>query len=142
MKRMNRMSTSVLALSLAVVLPSAEPIVNGAKTTTAAAASAAADAYKTSDGTVVVTGLQPTQRYQIRTLNAQNKSGTRQDKSANRCGEVVVEKAANYITLAVGTETIDPASLPIKEHVKCKLLPPSGTMAPSGVVPATSPAPR
>ncbi len=103
---------------------------------------ASAEAYKTSDGTVVVTGLEPTQRYQIRTLNAQNKSGTRQDKSANRCGEVVVEKAANYITLVVGTETIDPASLPVKEHVRCKPLPPSGTMSPSGVVPATPPKPR
>ncbi len=100
------------------------------------------DAYKTNDGTVIVTGLQPTQRYQIRMLDARNKPGTRQDKSANRCGEVVVEKAADYITLVVGTETIDPAALVKREHVKCGPLPPSGQMTPAGVVLATPPAPR
>ncbi|MBM4255311.1 MAG: hypothetical protein FJ147_05375 [Deltaproteobacteria bacterium] len=126
MKRVNRLYKTALALSLAM-LPSA---------------AMAADAYKTSDGTVVVTGLQPTERYQIRILTAQNKSSSRQDKSANRCGEVVVEKAADYITLVVGTETIDPASLPLKEHVKCKPLRSAQKWVPSGVVLATPPNPR
>lgn len=102
-------------------------------------ASSFAEAYKTADGMVVVTGLKPTQRYQVRTLNAQNKSSTRQDKSANSCGEVVVEKAANYKMLVVGTETIDPAALAVKDHTKCK--PPAATakMQPKGVVTAKPP---
>ena len=126
MKHLNRMYKTALALSLAM-LPSV----------------ALADAYKTSNGTVVVTGLQPTQRYQIRILTTQNKSTSLQDKSANRCGEVVVDKAANYITtLVVGTETLDLASLPLKEHVKCPRLPSASKWTPSGVVLATPPAPR
>jgi hypothetical protein len=80
----------------------------------------ATEAYKTSKGEVVVTGLTPTKRYQIRYINAQGKSGSRQDKSVNSCGEIVVEKAANYKTLIVGPENIDPSSLETKTHVKCK----------------------
>lgn len=110
--------------------------------TLAYATDGSAEAYKTSDGTVVVTGLTPAQRYQIRTLNAQDKSGTRQDKSANRCGEVVVEKAANYKTLVVGTETIEPASLAVKTHTKCKPNAPSAKMNPKGVVTAETPKPK
>ncbi|CAN1208816.1 hypothetical protein TUMEXPCC7403_01245 [Tumidithrix helvetica PCC 7403] len=100
---------------------------------------AAAEAYKTSQGHVIVTGLTPTQRYQIRTVNAQNKPGTRQDKSANSCGEVVVEKAANYKTLVVGSISIDPATLPTQTYVKCKPRTVTPTMRPRGVVPATTP---
>lgn len=101
-----------------------------------------ADAYKTNDGTVVVLGLAPTQRYQIRMLTAQNKSSSRQDKTANRCGEVVVEKAADYITLVVGAHSIDPAALSVKEHIKCRPLPSTNRMTPTGVVHATPPSPQ
>ncbi|GBO55819.1 hypothetical protein APA_3969 [Pseudanabaena sp. lw0831] len=107
----------------------------------ASSAIAAPEAFKTSKGHVIVTGLKPTQRYQIRTLSAQDKPGTRQDKSANSCGEVVVEKAANYKTLVVGTLTIDPATLPTKTYDKCKPKSGSSTMQPTGVVRANTPEP-
>lgn len=110
--------------------------------TLATAASASAEAYKTAEGTVVVTGLKPTQRYQIRILNAQNKSGTRQDKTANHCGEVVVEKAANYKTLVVGSESFEPESLAVKTHVKCKPPAAEAKMKPKGVVTAKTPEPK
>lgn len=103
------------------------------------AANAATEAYKTSEGTVVVTGLTPSQRYQVRFLDVQNKSGTRQDKSANSCGEVVVEKAANYKTLVVGADSFDPQALAVKIHERCKPKPASATMQPKGVVPAKTP---
>lgn len=108
--------------------------------TLAHSAIAAEEIYKTTAGHVVVTGLTPTQRYQIRTLSVQNKSSSRQDKSVNSCGEIVIEKAANYKTLVVGIINIDPATLPTKTFVRCKPAARRGaTMSPSGVVRATSP---
>jgi hypothetical protein len=100
----------------------------------------AAEAYKTSKGEVVVTGLTPTKRYQIRYINAQGKSGSRQDKSVNSCGEIVIEKAANYATLIVGPENIDPSSLETKPHERCKPKPGNfKKMQPQGVEPANIP---
>jgi hypothetical protein len=99
------------------------------------------ETYKTADGTVVVTGLQPTQRYQIRMVDAQGKPGTRQDKSANSCGEVVVEKAATYQAMNVGTHSVDPASLPVKERVKCQRPAAHPGMQPKGVEIAKAPTP-
>ncbi|MBD2363441.1 hypothetical protein H6G36_19980 [Anabaena minutissima FACHB-250] len=87
---------------------------------THSAIATAAEAYKTSKGEVVVTGLTPSKRYQIRYINAQGKIGSRQDKSVNRCGEIVVDKAANYTKLIVGSENIEPSSLETKTHVKCQ----------------------
>lgn len=113
-----------------------------ATATLATATLATAEAYKTTDGTVVVTGLPPTQRYQIRMLDAQSKPGSRQDKGANSCGEVVIEKAAQYKTLVVGTTTIDPAALPVQTYVRCK--PQTAVRQPTqkGVVLATTPGVR
>ncbi len=100
----------------------------------------AAEAYKTSKDEVVVTGLTPTKRYQIRYINAQGKSGSRQDKSVNSCGEIVVEKAANYKILIVGPENIDPSSLETKSHERCKPKPGKfKKMQPQGVEPANIP---
>lgn len=123
-----KFSISAIALSAALILTNST--------------TAFAQAYKTSKGAVVVTGLTPTQRYQIRTLSVENKPGSRQDKSANRCGEVVVEKADKYQTLVVGTETIDPATLPIQTYVRCAPKAPPAAMKPSGVVLATPPEPK
>lgn len=123
-----KLSFAVLGIATAVMLTTA--------------VSASAEAYKTADGTVVVTGLKPTQRYQIRTLSAQNKSGTRQDKTANHCGEVIVEKAATYKTLVVGSESFEPGSLAVKTHVKCKPPAAEAKMKPKGVVTATPPEPK
>jgi hypothetical protein len=114
-------------------------IVSTAFLSIAASAIAAPEAFKTERGHVIVTGLTPTQRYQIRTLSAQDKPGTRQDKAANRCGEVVVEKAANYKRLVVGQVTIEPETLPTKTYERCQPKSSGATMQPTGVERATSP---
>lgn len=103
---------------------------------------ASAEAFQTNDGKVIVTGLKPTQRYQIRTLSMEDRPGTRQDKAANRCGEVVIEAATRYKKLTVGTETVEPASLPVQEYTRCRpQSPTSSRMQPTGVVRATTPQP-
>jgi hypothetical protein len=107
---------------------------------TTSAIANAAEAYKTSKGEVVVTGLTPTKRYQIRFINAQDKPESRQDKSVNNCGQIVVERAANYKTLIVGSENIDTASLETKPHERCKPKPSTlKKMKPQGVEPARIP---
>ena len=84
------------------------------------AAIATAEAYKTSKDQVVVTGLTAKQKYPIKGTNAKNKPVTRKDVAANTCGEALVDGAAKYKSLVVGTETIDPATLSIREHARCK----------------------
>ena len=84
------------------------------------AAIATAEAYKTSKGQVVVTGLTAKQKYPIKGTNAKNKPVTRKDIAANTCGEALVDGAAKYKSLVVGTETIDPGTLSIREHARCK----------------------
>ena len=84
------------------------------------AAIATAEVYKTSKGQVVVTGLTAKQKYPIKGTNAKNKPVTRKDIAANTCGEALVDGAAKYKSLVVGTETIDPATLSTREHAKCK----------------------
>ncbi len=80
---------------------------------------AAAEAYKTSKGQVIVTGLTSQQKYPVQTVNTKNKSKKLKDKTANTCGEVTVDNATNYKSLVVGTEAIDPATLSIKTHARC-----------------------
>jgi hypothetical protein len=80
---------------------------------------ASAEAYKTSNGQVVVTGLTAKQKYPIKGVNAKDKPANRQDVIANTCGEALVDGAAKYKSLVVGTETIDPATLTTKVHVRC-----------------------
>jgi hypothetical protein len=124
--KMTRKIFSISTISLAVFL------------TLTHSAIAAAEAYKTSRGQVVVTGLEPAQRYQIRTLSTEGKPGTRQDKSANSCGEVVVESAARYQRLVVGTVSVEPATLPVRTHARCQRTRngqnPSSTVKPRGVI--------
>jgi hypothetical protein len=81
---------------------------------------ATAEVYKTSKDQVVVTGLTAKQKYPIKAVNSKNKSVTRKDIAANGCGEALVSGAAKYKSLVVGTETIDPATLPTKTHASCK----------------------
>jgi hypothetical protein len=84
------------------------------------AAIATAEVYKTSKDQVVVTGLTAKQKYPIKGTNAKNKPVKRQDVAANTCGEALVDGAGKYKTLIVGTETIDPTTLPVKVHANCK----------------------
>jgi hypothetical protein len=81
---------------------------------------ATAEVYKTSKDQVVVTGLTAKQKYPIKAVNSKNKSVTRKDIAANGCGEALVSGAAKYKSLVVGTETIDPTTLPTKTHANCK----------------------
>ncbi len=83
-------------------------------------ANATAEVYKTSKDQVVVTGLTAKQKYPIKGTNAKNKPVTRKDVAANTCGEALVDGAGKYKTLVIGTETIDPATLPVKVHANCK----------------------
>jgi hypothetical protein len=80
---------------------------------------ASAEAYKTSNGQVVVNGLTAKQKYPIQGVNASSKAVKRQDVTTNTCGEALVDGAAKYKSLVVGTETIDPATLTTKVHVRC-----------------------
>ena len=80
---------------------------------------ASAEVYKTSKDQVVVTGLTAKQKYPIKAVNAKNKPAKRQDVIANTCGEALVDGAGKYKSLVVGTETIDPATLSVKEHPRC-----------------------
>ena len=84
------------------------------------AAIATAEVYKTSKDQVVVTGLTAKQKYPIKGTNAKNKPVTRKDVAANGCGEALVDGAGKYKTLVIGTETIDPTTLPVKVHANCK----------------------
>ncbi|AFY94059.1 hypothetical protein [Chamaesiphon minutus] len=81
---------------------------------------ASAEVYKTSKNQVVVTGLTAKQKYPIQGTNAKNKPVKRQDVAANTCGEALVDGAGKYKTLVVGTQKIDPTTLPVREHAKCK----------------------
>ncbi len=80
---------------------------------------AAAEVYKTSTNQVVVTGLNSKQKYEIKTVNAKSKAGTRH-VTANTCGEAVISDATKYKSLSVDTQTIDPATLTTKAHARCK----------------------
>jgi hypothetical protein len=110
---------------------------------------ASAEAYKTSNGQVVVTGLTAKQKYPIQAVNAKSKPAKRQDVTANTCGEALVDGAAKYKSLVVGTETIDPATLTTKAHPRCsakktastpkKKSAATTTVAPSTAAPAAIP---
>ena len=123
------------------------------------AAIATAEAYKTSKDQVVVTGLTAKQKYPIKGTNAKNKPVTRKDIAANTCGEALVDGAAKYKSLVVGTETIDPGTLSIREHARCKskktatapkkksatvttTMPASTPSVAPSVVPSVAPAPK
>jgi hypothetical protein len=82
---------------------------------------ASAETYKTSKDQVVVTGLTAKQKYPISGINSKNKPVKRQDVVANGCGEALVDGAAKYKSVTIGTETaVDPATLPTKVHATCK----------------------
>lgn len=80
---------------------------------------ASAEVYKTSKDQVVITGLTARQKYPIKAVNAKNKPVSRKDAEANTCGEALINGAAKYKSLVVGTEKIDPATLTTKAHPRC-----------------------
>jgi hypothetical protein len=96
---------------------------------------AAAEVYKTSTNQVVVTGLTPKQKYEVKTVSAKDKAGTRK-VTTNTCGEAVVSSATKYKSLVVGTETIDPTTLSTKAHPRCAA---KKTKTPVATTPTTTP---
>jgi hypothetical protein len=98
---------------------------------------AAAEVYKTSTNQVVVTGLTAKQKYEVKTVSAKDKAGKRQ-VTANTCGEALVSNATKYKSLVVGTETIDPTTLPTKVHARCTAKKTPKVAAPT---PTTTPTP-
>jgi hypothetical protein len=104
---------------------------------------ASAEAYKTSAGQVVITGLNAKQSYPLQGTTAKNKPVKRQNASANGCGEILIRNGAKYKEIVVGTEKIDPATLTTKVHANCK--PKKTAVAPkkkgAAMAPATTAAP-
>jgi hypothetical protein len=87
--------------------------------TLAYGAIASAEAYKTSTNQVVVTGLKAKQKYDVQATNAKGKVSKKTSATTNTCGEILINGAATYKSLVVGTETIDPATLSTKVHPRC-----------------------
>jgi hypothetical protein len=79
-----------------------------------------AEVYKTTKNQVVVTGLTAKQQYDIQTINAKGKLRKRKPVTANTCGEVLIDNGAKMKSVIVGTEKIDPATLPTKNRTRCK----------------------
>lgn len=99
-----------------------------------------AEVYKTSKNQVVVTGLTPKQKYEIKTVSAKDKAGKRK-VTTNTCGEALVSNATKYKSLVVGTETIDPTTLPTKTHPRCSAKKtPKVTATPPATTPSMAPA--
>ncbi len=87
--------------------------------TLAYGAIASAEAYKTSTNQVVVTGLNAKQKYDVQATNAKGKVSKKTSAMTNTCGQILINGAAKYKSLVVGTETIDPATLSTKVHTRC-----------------------
>ncbi len=79
-----------------------------------------AEIYKTAKNQVVVTGLTAKQQYDIQTINAKGKLRKRKPVTANTCGEILIDNGAKMKSVIVGSEKIDPATLPIKTRERCK----------------------
>lgn len=113
--------------------------------TIAHSAIAAAEAYKSGPDQVVVTGLNSKQKYEVQAVSLKGKKA-KKSVMANTCGEILINGTAKVKSLAVGTETIDIATLPTKSHTRCngkkntstkpKMSTPA-TSAPTTTAPAT-----
>ncbi len=88
---------------------------------------ASAESYKTTGNQVVVTGMKAKQKYDVSTINSKGKANKRKPVAANGCGEVLVDGAGQMKSVVVGTETIDPATLKVKAHPRCKGTKTAGT---------------
>ncbi len=79
---------------------------------------ASAEAYKSGPDQVVVTGLNAKQKYDVRAVSLKGKQG-KKSAQANTCGELLINGTSKIKSLAVGTETIDVATLSTKPHARC-----------------------
>jgi hypothetical protein len=77
------------------------------------------EAYVTKKAQVVVTGLQPKQKIDVKYKNQKGRLGQRQIV-ANRCGEALISKAGKYQSISIEGQEITPNSLKTQEHPRCK----------------------
>jgi hypothetical protein len=80
---------------------------------------ASAETYKTNKNQVVITGLKAKHKYAIDVINAKGKARKRQ-LTTNTCGQLLIDNAVKYQSLAVEGKTIDPSTLKTQTHQRCK----------------------
>ncbi len=80
--------------------------------------SQSSNSYKTSKLQVVVTGLQPLQKYEFQYKNAKGRVGQRRVKT-NACGEASIAKAATFQSLSLAGQEIPLSTIPSKERSRC-----------------------
>jgi hypothetical protein len=81
-------------------------------------------AYRTAQGQVIVTGLKPGRLNGV-AANTGKGFGT-SNITSTACGEVIINKAANFKFIIVNRQKIEPKSLPVKTYTVCtKSLPPT-----------------
>jgi opacity protein-like surface antigen len=88
------------------------------------AAAQAAEAFKTAQGQVVVSGLRPGRLYGV-IANTGNGVGVK-NFTSTACGEVIIERAANFQSITIDRKKLTPKTLGTKAYTKCtKALPPA-----------------
>jgi hypothetical protein len=81
-------------------------------------------AYRTAQGQVIVTGLKPGRLNGV-AANTGKGFGT-SNITSTACGEVIINKAADFKFIIVNRQKINPKSLPVKAYTACtKSLPPT-----------------
>jgi hypothetical protein len=95
-------------------------------------------AYKTPKLQVVVTGLQPLQKYEFQYKNIKGRVGQRRVKT-NACGEATISNAATFQSLSLAGQDIPLTRMPFQERGRCRQSKKSGTQL---VQPTINPARR
>lgn len=98
----------VAALSLLAIGSPITPVLAQANTS-----------YKTPKLQVVVTGLQPLQKYEFQYKNAKGRVGQRRVKT-NACGEAAIAQAATFQSLSLAGQEIPLATMPFQERSRCQ----------------------
>jgi ABC-type tungstate transport system permease subunit len=88
----------------------------------------ALESYLSTKGQLVITGLQPKQKIEVKYKTHNGRTGQRQ-VTANRCGEALVSKAGKYQSVVIdhhniGTinnQEIMVGGLKIQEHPRCRV---------------------
>jgi hypothetical protein len=74
-------------------------------------------AYKTAQGQVIVTGLKPGRLNGV-AANSGKGFGV-SNITSTACGEVIINKAADFKYIIVNRQKINPKSLPVKTYAAC-----------------------
>jgi hypothetical protein len=109
---------------LAIALLTPPVIVATTLLTVSTANAQSVTAYKTTQGQVIVTGLKPGKLNGV-AANTGKGFGV-SNITSTACGEVIINKAADFKFIIVNRQKINPKSLPVKTYTACtKSLPPS-----------------